>query len=143
GKPRELLDAALRDGKWEGTIRRQRKNGEQFTARVVITPRMDSSRKAIGFLLISKDISDEIRLTEELKSTQFYTRSLIESNIDALMTTDPLGIITDVNKQMEILTGYSRDELIGAPFKNYFTDPERAEKSTRLVLREKKVTDYE
>jgi PAS domain S-box-containing protein len=34
--------------------------------------------KPIGFLLISKDISDEIRLTEELKATQFYTRSLIE-----------------------------------------------------------------
>ncbi len=66
GKPRELLDAALRDGKWEGTIQRRRKNGEQFTARVVITPRLDPSRKAIGFLLISKDISDEIR-TEELR----------------------------------------------------------------------------
>ena len=105
GKPRELLDAALRDGKWEGTIRRLRKNGQQFTARVVITPRLDSSRKAIGFLLISKDISDEIRLTEELKATQFYTRSLIESNIDALMTTDPIGIISDVNQQMVSLTG--------------------------------------
>jgi PAS domain S-box-containing protein len=52
---------------------------------------------------------------------------LIESNIDALMTTDPSGIITDVNKQMEALTGCTRDELIGAPFKSYFTDPERAE----------------
>jgi len=143
GKPRELLDAALRDGKWEGTIRRQRKNGEQFTARVVITPRMDSSRKAIGFLLISKDISDEIRLTEELKSTQFYTRSLIESNIDALMTTDPLGIITDVNQQMVALTGYLREALIGAPFKDFFTDPARAEEGIRLVLREGRVTNYE
>jgi hypothetical protein len=28
---------------------------------------------------------------------------------------------------MEALTGCTRDELIGAPFKNYFTDPERAE----------------
>jgi hypothetical protein len=37
-----------------------------------------------------------IRLTEELKATQLYARSLIESNIDALMTTDPLGVITDV-----------------------------------------------
>jgi PAS domain S-box-containing protein len=44
---------------------------------------------------------------------------------------------------MEVLTGCTRDELIGAPFKNYFTDPERAEKSTKQVLREKKVTDYE
>ena len=143
GKPRELLDAALREGKWEGTIRRQRKNGQQFTARVVITPRLDSARKAIGFLLISKDISDEIRLTEELKATQFYTRSLIESNIDALMTTDPLGIITDVNQQMAALTGCLREELIGTPFKDFFTDPVRAEEGIRLVLREGRVTNYE
>jgi len=142
GKPQELLEAATKDGKWEGTIRRLRKNGERFTARVVITPRRDSSGAHIGYLLISKDISDEIRLTEELKATQFYTGSLIESNIDALMTTDPLGVITDVNQQMEALTGSTREQLIGTPFKNYFTDPARAEDGIRLVLRETKVTNY-
>jgi PAS domain S-box-containing protein len=47
------------------------------------------------------------------------------------MTTDPAGIITDVNKQMEALTACTRDELIGAPFKNYFTDPERASACSR------------
>ncbi|MBI2421287.1 MAG: PAS domain S-box protein [Candidatus Hydrogenedentes bacterium] len=143
GRPREILDAALRDGKWEGPIQRRRKNGEHFSARVVITPRRDLAGKPIGFLLISKDISEENRLTEELKATQFYTRSLIESNIDALMTTDPQGMITDVNQQMEALTGHSRYELIGSQFKNYFTDPERAEAGIKLVLREGKVTDYE
>jgi PAS domain S-box-containing protein len=143
GKPQEILQAALRDGKWEGTLPRMRKNGERFTARVVITPRRDSNGRAIGFLLISKDISDEIRLTEELKATQFYTRSLIESNIDALMTTDLVGVISDVNQQMEALTGYTRDELIGTPFKQYFTDSQRAEEGIKLVLREGKVTNYE
>jgi PAS domain S-box-containing protein len=44
---------------------------------------------------------------------------------------------------MEALTGCTRDELIGAPFKNYFTDPERAEAGIKLVLSEKKVTNYE
>jgi protein-histidine pros-kinase len=68
---------------------------------------------------------------------------LIESNIDALMTTDPLGIITDVNQQMKTLTGYTRDELIGSPFKQYFTDPARAEKGILTVLREGRVTDYD
>ncbi|MEW6210291.1 MAG: PAS domain S-box protein [Acidobacteriota bacterium] len=143
GKAKEIMDAALREGKWEGTLNRLRKNGERFTARVVITPRRDSNGRAIGFLLISKDISDEIRLTEELQATQFYTRSLIESNIDALMTTDTIGVITDVNQQMESLTGYTRDELIGSPFKRYFTDPNRAEEGIKLVLREGKVTNYE
>ncbi|MDB5908118.1 MAG: putative sensor/response regulator hybrid, partial [Massilia sp.] len=65
------------------------------------------------------------------------------SNIDALMTTDPRGIITDVNHQMESLTGCTRDELIGAPFKNYFTDQKRAEAGIKRVLREGKVTNYE
>ncbi|MGA2270769.1 MAG: ATP-binding protein, partial [Bryobacteraceae bacterium] len=60
-----------------------------------------------------------------------------------IMTTDPAGIITDVNKQMEALTGCTRDELIGAPFKNYFTDPGRAEAGIKQVLREKKITNYE
>jgi PAS domain S-box-containing protein len=44
---------------------------------------------------------------------------------------------------MEALTGCTRDELIGAPFKNYFTDPERAEAGIRRVLAGNKVTDYE
>src|SRR6185436_1099658 len=39
--------------------------------------------------------------------------------------------------------GCTRDELIGAPFKNYFTDPERADAAIKLVLSEKKVTNYE
>jgi PAS domain S-box-containing protein len=59
------------------------------------------------------------------------------------MTTDPAGIISDVNKQMEALTGCTRDELIGAPFKNYFTDPDRAEAGIKRVLSGSKVTDYE
>jgi PAS domain S-box-containing protein len=59
------------------------------------------------------------------------------------MTTDPSGIITDVNKQMEKLTECTRDELIGAPFKDFFTDPERAEAGIKRVLSEKSVTDYE
>lgn len=143
GKQRAIMEAALREGKWEGTILRARKNGQRFTARVVITPRRDSAGKAIGYLYISKNISEEIRLAEEVKSTQFYTRSLIESNIDALMTTDPLGIITDVNHQMELLTDCTREELIGSPFKRYFTDPEHAENGIRLVLQEGQVTNYE
>ena len=110
----------------------------------------DAHDAIIGYLLIGTDNTarklveaEQMKLDQRLRDQQFYTRSLIESNIDALMTTDPAGIITDVNKQMEALTGCTRDELIGAPFKNYFTDPERAESGIKLVLSEKKITDYE
>ncbi len=49
------------------------------------------------------------------------------------------GIITDVNTQTELLTGCTRDELIGAPFKSYFTDPALAEAGIKRVLIEGKV----
>jgi len=68
---------------------------------------------------------------------------LIESNIDALITTNPAGIISDVNKQMEALTGCTRDELIGAPFRDFFTDPVRADAGIRRALRERSVRDFE
>jgi PAS domain S-box-containing protein len=44
---------------------------------------------------------------------------------------------------MEALTGCTHDELIGAQFRDYFTDPERAQAAVKLVLREKRITDYE
>src|SRR6185503_13720984 len=91
-----------------------------------------------------KLVEDErMKLDQRLRDQHFYTRSLLESSIDAIMTTDPRGIISDVNKQMEALTGCTRDELIGAPFKNNFTDPQRAEAAINRVLSEGRVTDYE
>lgn len=106
-------------------------------------PIRDRDGDVIGAVLVFRDVTGEYAAQQALRDQQFYTRSLIESNIDALMTTDPSGIITDVNEQMVALTGYSRNELIGTPFKHYFTDPTRAEAGIRRVLREKKVSDYE
>ena len=127
-----------------------RKDGSRFPAVVSVTALRDAQNVIIGYLLIGTDNTarkqveaEQELLDQRLRDQQFYTRSLIESNIDAIMTTDPSGVITDVNKQMEALTGRTRDELIGAPFKNYFTDPERAEAGITLALDEKKVTDYE
>jgi PAS domain S-box-containing protein len=127
-----------------------RKDGSRFPAVVSVTALRDAQDAIIGYLLIGTDntarklVEEERKnLDQRLRDQQFYTRSLIESNIDAIMTTDPSGIITDVNNQMEALTGCTRDELIGAPFKSYFTDPERASASITQVLSEGKVTDYE
>jgi PAS domain S-box-containing protein len=127
-----------------------RKNGTRLPAVVSVTALRDEQDAIIGYLLIGTDNTarmlveeERMKLDQRLRDQQFYTRSLIESNIDALMTTDSLGIITDVNNQMEALTGSTRDELIGAPFKNCFTDPVRAIAGIKRVLNERKVSDYE
>jgi len=127
-----------------------RKDGSRFPAIVSVTALRDAQDSIIGYLLIGTDNTarkqieaDRELLDQSLRDQQFYTRSLIESNIDALMTTDPRGVISDVNQQMIALTGRTRDELIGAPCRNFFTDPVRADAAIKRVLAENKVSDYE
>jgi PAS domain-containing protein len=122
-----------------------RKDGSRFPAVVSVTALRDDKNEIIGFLLVGTDNTarkqieaEQQLLGQRLRDHQFYTRSLFESNIDALMITDPSGVITDVNKQMEALTGCTRDELIGAPFKSHFTDQKRAEEGIKLVLLKKR-----
>src|SRR5689334_8099728 len=143
GRAQAILDAARESGTWEGELRRVRKNGTHFTAHVTITARRDAGGMPIGFTMISRDLTDSERIERELRESQEYNRGLIESNIDALMTTDPLGVISDVNRQMCEMTGVDRAELIGTPFKRYFTDAKRAEDGIRKVLSEDRVTNYE
>ena len=127
-----------------------RKDGSRFAALVSVTALRDVQENIIGYLLIGTDNTArkqveaaQALLDQRLRDQQFYTRSLIESNIDALMTTDPQGFISDVNQQMIALTGRTRDELIGAPCRNFFTDPVRADAAIKRVLTEKKVSNYE
>jgi PAS domain S-box-containing protein len=127
-----------------------RADGTRFPALVSVTALRGTDNEVIGFLLIGTDNTarkqveaEQALLDQRLRDQQFYTRSLIESNIDPLITTDPRGVISDVNQQTEMLTGRTRDELIGAPFKSCFTEPERAEEAISRVLHEGKVTNFE
>ena len=126
------------------------KDGSRRPAVVSVTALRDEPGAIIGYLMIGTDNTGHMKieaeqkqLAEQLSDQQFYTRTLFESNIDALMTTDVAGIITDVNKQMEALTGSTRDLLIGTPLKSCFANSELAEAAIRQALGGIKVTDHE
>jgi PAS domain S-box-containing protein len=143
GTAEEISRTVRAHRKWEGVLRRRRKGGEVFAARVVETVLRDSHGEPMGYLVVSKDITDEEELRHKLVDSEEYNRGLVEAHIDGLMTTDPLGVITDVNKRMEELTGHSREQLIGTPFKRYFTDSALADEGIRRVLAEDRVTNFE
>jgi PAS domain S-box-containing protein len=127
-----------------------RKDGSHFPAIVSVTALRDVDEGIIGYLLIGTDNTAkheieavQAQLDEVLRDQQFYSHSLIESSIDALMMTDPQGIISDVNNEMMSLTGRTRAELIGTHCKEFFTDPDLAATAIERVLTENRVTNYE
>ncbi len=127
-KPREMMDTALRDGKWEGTIARVRKDGGRFTARVVVTPRYDAAGKPMGFLLISKDISKEVQFTETIRKAKLFDSAIVANAQDAVdfitnilessteysvIGKDLEGRILLWNEGARRLYGYEPEEVVG------------------------------
>ena len=97
--------------------------------------------------LALKDIKHNLELkvkerTKELKSANEYNRSLIEASLDPLVTIGQDGKITDVNNSTERFTGFTRDELIGTDFSDYFTVPKKAREGYQKVFKEGFVLDY-
>ncbi len=80
---------------------------------------------------------------ELFRKTEAYNRSLIEASLDPLVTINPNGTISDVNAATVKVTGYSREELIGTNFSDYFTDPDRAKEGYETVFGDGSVRDYE
>jgi PAS domain S-box-containing protein len=71
-----------------------------------------------------------------------YNRSLLEASLDPLVTIGHDGKISDVNAAAEAVTGYSRAELIGTNFSNYFREPAKVRSAYEQVFRGGVVRGY-
>ncbi|AKB47299.1 sensory transduction histidine kinase [Methanosarcina sp. Kolksee] len=122
---------------------RLRKDRTLIDISVTLSPVLDVSDQLIAFSVIARDITERKKAEETLRLSSIYNRSLIEVSLDPMVTIGPDGRITDVNKATELATGYSRNELIGTDFSDYFTDPEKAREGYQHFFREGLVLDYE
>ncbi len=90
-----------------------------------------------------RDTLERRRTEQALRRANDYNRSLLEASLDPLVTISPDGKITDVNKATELVTGLTRQELVGTDFSDYFTNPQKARAGYQQVFREGWVQDYE
>ena len=107
-----------------------------------LTPLLDEKGK-VEFLVFSlEDVTERKWAEKALRAASLYTRSLIETSLDPLVTIRRDGKIMDVNRTTELVTGLSRNRLIGSDFSDYFTEPEKAREGYRKVFAEESVRDY-
>ncbi len=61
------------------------------------------------------------RLRQELRVSEERYRNLFENASDAIVSFTPAGNITDVNRGLEVMLGWSRDELIEQHYRKILT----------------------
>lgn len=71
-----------------------------------------------------------------------YARSLIEADLDPLVTISPDGQINDVNEAAVRITGCSRETLIGTDYAQYLTEPDKARGYFREAFEQGTVTNF-
>jgi PAS domain S-box-containing protein len=102
----------------------------------------DLDGDVLGIFAAARDITKIKKAEDIAHAASAYNLSLIESSLDPLITINPEGKITAVNHATEVITGVTREWLIGSDFTVYFTEPRKARKGYRHVLKEGLVRDY-
>ncbi|MCM2533066.1 PAS domain S-box protein [Neobacillus pocheonensis] len=71
----------------------------------------DGSRQ--GLVIIGRDITDRKNMARQLAESQQRYKSLFEFNPDIVYMLDLNSVITNLNPQFEVITGYRPEKLIG------------------------------
>jgi PAS domain S-box-containing protein len=116
------------------------KSGKEIPVEI-IADYFEFRGESFNFGLV-RNISERQKFIEKITSAGYYNRNLIEVSLDPLVAIGSDGKITDVNQATEKATGFSRNELIGTDFSNYFTNPAKANEGFRKVFREGFIRDY-
>lgn len=125
---REMWDTLLRGESWEGMLINRRKNGETYRADTALAPVRDSSGAIRWLVSVSRDVTREMDMEEEIRNSQ---------KMDA-MARLASGIAHDFNNTLTPILAYA--EMAGletaeaGPLRSYLHEILRsAERGTMLT----------
>jgi len=104
-EPERILGIAASEGRYEGELRRIRKDGSWFWADVVIEPIHDGQGTLIGFAKITRDITERKEAQAALERTR---EQLAQSQKMEAIGQLTGGIAHDFNNLLMIVSGYTQ-----------------------------------
>jgi two-component system, chemotaxis family, CheB/CheR fusion protein len=103
------------------------KDGREIHVALSVSPIKDAHESVIGGTAIARDITEQKRAAEALRSSEERLRLLVENATEfAIFSTDLQRRITIWNSGAERMLGYAEAEVIGQPADIIFTEEDRA-----------------
>jgi PAS domain S-box-containing protein len=112
-RPPDFIKKAIEVGFWEGEVKRVRRDGTVFCARVGLHRCLDDDGRFIGLIELSYDLTENKRAEDSLHESQRVLNMLV-ANMPGMVyrrLNDPRWTMVYVSEGVLELTGHRRSEL--------------------------------
>jgi PAS domain S-box-containing protein len=143
---RELfLDALNKQGKVKSfEMQTTHKNGKTIDVAIDATLIFDSEGNPTHIESVLRDITERKKVEEALRKSEEKYRTIFENVQDVFFQTSMIdNMVLEVSPSCKMLSGYTREEIIGTQAILFFYKPEQREMYIETLLKKGEVHDYE
>ncbi len=112
----EIIKQLFKENGCVNELTAKRKDGSSFYVQLSATLVKDEFGQPLCMMASFLDISTHKKVEEKIRRSEEDFRTIFENISDTIAYLDKHGKIIDINKRVEDLSGYKRDEIIGKNF---------------------------
>lgn len=115
----EIMLKLVKTGHWEGELEKTRRDGHTLIVSSHWAMGKDAAGRPEKILVIDTDVTEQRSAEAALRESEDRYRDLVEHSLDLICTHDLEGRLLSVNELPAKILGYSREELIKKPMKEF------------------------
>ncbi|MCW3104512.1 MAG: sensor signal transduction histidine kinase [Bacteroidetes bacterium] len=119
GEPEYNLRTAKELGRYESEGWRVKKDGTEFWANVVLTALYDNNKKLMGFVKVTRNMTERKLAEEKLKASEQQLQAIIKNAPDAVIVMDAESNVVEWNPKAEQIFGWTAEEVLEKPLHEY------------------------
>ncbi len=102
---------------------------------VQITARLHLGKSGVSVIGTIRDLSEKKTFTQALETYRESLTTIFDNSLDTVYQTNAEGILTLVSPSVYNLLGYTPEEMLGTPLKDYYWSPEYRQIVTDSIIK--------